>query len=138
MQALLGGQFVRSLLLSYVIILHSVATTKLTIREYVTAQGTSRFRTWLGRLDVAVRARIQARVLRFETGNLGDHRAVGPGVWEARCDFGPGYRICFAKAEATILLLLLGGDKASQQTDIRNAQRYWSDYLEVMTRGTSK
>jgi putative addiction module killer protein len=115
-----------------------VATAKLTIREYVTEQGTSPFRTWLGRLDVVVRARIQARVLRFETGNLGDHRAVGSGVWEARCDFGPGYRIYFAKSQATILLLLLGGDKASQRTDIRNAQKYWSDYLEVMTRGTSK
>ena len=115
-----------------------MATTKLAIREYVTARGASPFRTWLGRLDRPVRARLQARVLRFETGNLGDHRAVGRGVWEARCDFGPGYRVYFAKAEATILLLLLGGDKASQRTDIRNAQKYWSDYLEVMTRGTSK
>jgi len=57
-----------------------VAATTLTLREYVTAQGTSPFRTWLDRLDVTVWARIQARVLRFETGNLGDHRAVGPGV----------------------------------------------------------
>jgi len=52
----------------------------LTIREYVTAQGTSPFRTWLGHLDITVRARIQARIFRFETGNLGDHRAVGSGV----------------------------------------------------------
>ena len=115
-----------------------MATTKLTIREYVTAQGTSPFRTWLSRLDVTVRARIQARVLRFETGNLGDHRAVGRGVWEARCDFGPGYRIYFAKPGTTILLLLLGGDKASQRADIPNAQKHWTDYLEAMDRGTSK
>ena len=115
-----------------------MATTSLTIREYVTAQGTSPFRTWLGHLDITVRARIQARIFRFETGNLGDHRAVGSGVWEARCNFGPGYRIYFAKPGATILLLLLGGDKASQRTDVRNAQKYWSDYLEVIARGTSK
>jgi len=115
-----------------------VATTSLTIREYVTALGTSPFRTWLDYLDITVRARIQARVFRFETGNLGDHRAVGSGVWEARCDFGPGYRIYFAKPGTTILLLLLGGDKASQRTDIRNSQKYWSDYQEVMARGTSK
>jgi putative addiction module killer protein len=87
---------------------------------------------------VTIRARIQARVLRFETGNLGDHRAVGRGVWEARCDFGPGYRIYFAKPGATILLLLLGGDKASQRADIRNAQKHWTDYLEAIDRGTSK
>jgi putative addiction module killer protein len=115
-----------------------VATTKLTIREYVTARGASPFRRWLSRLDMTVRARIQARVLRFETGNLGDHRAVGSGVWEARCDFGPGYRIYFGKPGATILLLLLGGDKASQRADIRNAQKYWIDYLEGINRGTPK
>jgi putative addiction module killer protein len=71
--------------------------------------------------------RIQARVFRFETGNLGDHRAVGHGVWEARCDFGPGYRIYLAKPGDTILLLLLGSDKASQRGDIRRAHQYWAD-----------
>ena len=60
---------------------------KLTIREYLTAEGKNPFRSWLGRLDVTARARIQARVLRFERGNLGDHRSVRRGVWEARCDF---------------------------------------------------
>ena len=115
-----------------------MATTKLTIREYVTARGASPFRTWLGRLDRPVRARLQARVLRFETGNLGDHRAVGRGVWEARCDFGPGYRIYFAQPGATIVLLLLGGDKTAQRDDIRRAQQYWTDYQEATSRGTPK
>lgn len=112
--------------------------TTLTIREYLARGGTSPFRTWLSRLDLAVRARIQARVLRFESGNLGDHRAVGLGVWEARCAFGPGYRIYFAKVEATVVLLLLGGSKSSQRSDIRTAQRYWADYLEEHARGTPK
>ena len=53
---------------------------KLTIREYLSADGRSNFREWLDSLTVPVRARIQARVLRFETGNLGDHRSVGGGV----------------------------------------------------------
>ena len=52
----------------------------LTIREYLTANGKSPFREWLNSLTIAVRARIQARVLRFETGNLGDHKGVGGGV----------------------------------------------------------
>ena len=53
---------------------------KLTIREYVSVDGESYFREWLDSLAVAVRARIQARVLRFETGNLGDHKSIGEGV----------------------------------------------------------
>jgi putative addiction module killer protein len=115
-----------------------MAAAKLTIREYVTVDGRNPFRTWLQQRDLTVRARIQARVLRFEYGNLGDHRAVGLGVWEARCDFGPGHRIYFAKPGSALVLLLLGGDKASQQRDIRTAQRYWSDYLEGVAHGSSK
>ena len=110
----------------------------LTVREYVTVEGANPFRSWLTRLDVTIRARIQARVMRFETGNLGDHRSVGLGVWEARCDFGPGYRIYFGRAGSRVVLLLLGGDKASQRSDIRTAHRYWRDYLEVTTHGASK
>lgn len=77
-------------------------------------------------------------MFRFETGNLGDRRAVGRGVWEARCDFGPGYRMYFAKPGQTIVLLLLGGDKTSQREDVRRAQEYWTDYQEGRHRGTSK
>ena|SRR5215510_16566381 len=63
---------------------------KLAIREYATPQGKNPFREWLKNLDMVVQARIQARVLRFESGNLGDHKSVGGGVWEARLDFRPG------------------------------------------------
>ena len=69
----------------------------LTVREYLTADGKSPFREWLGSLTKAVKARIQLRVQRFELGNLGDHKTVGEGVWEARVMFGPGYRIYFGK-----------------------------------------
>ncbi|HEY1303604.1 MAG TPA: type II toxin-antitoxin system RelE/ParE family toxin [Vicinamibacterales bacterium] len=65
--------------------------------------------------------RIQARVLRFSTGNLGDHKSVGRGVWEARVMFGPGYRIYFGKDGAQLVLLLLGGDKSTQTADVRRA-----------------
>jgi putative addiction module killer protein len=80
-------------------------------------------------------ARVQARVLRFETANLGDHKAVGRGVWEARLAYGPGYRIYFSKVGGAIILLLAGGDKASQRKDIRAAQRCWQEYLEAMHHG---
>jgi putative addiction module killer protein len=111
---------------------------KLRVREYVTAEGKNPFREWLDRLDVSVRARVQARIFRFETGNLGDHKSDGAGVWEARLPFGPGYRVYFGKEHHAAILLLLGGDKASQRKDIRHAQRFWTDYLEVTQHGKGK
>lgn len=92
------------------------------VREYLTAAGKNPYREWLDTLDVALRARVQARVLRFSTGNLGDHKSVGGGVWEARVVFGPGYRIYFAKDGLRLVLLLLGGDKSTQSADIARAQ----------------
>ena len=110
----------------------------LTVREYLTADGRSPFREWLVSLTVSVRARIQARVLRFETGNLGDHKSVGSGVWEARVMFGPGYRIYFGKDGRSIIVLLLGGDKGSQAKDISRAQGSWGEYLEAKRHGKAK
>jgi putative addiction module killer protein len=105
------------------------------VREYLTPDGRNPFREWLDALDVSVRARIQARVLRFEMGNLGDHKSVGGGVWEARLSFGPGYRIYFGKDRQAVILLLLGGDKASQRKDIRQAVRFWDEYLKATQHG---
>lgn len=68
---------------------------------------------WLDGLDLSTKARIQARVLRFETGNLGDHKSVGAGVWEARLMWGPGYRVYFGKDGNFIVVLLTGGEKSS-------------------------
>lgn len=81
-------------------------------------------------LDKATRARVQARILRFETGNLRDHKDVGAGVLEARLDFGPGYRVYFGRRGRELVLLLLGGDKGSQTKDIKRAQEFWSQYLK--------
>ena len=111
---------------------------RLSVREYLTPAGRSPFRDWLTTLDVSVRARIQARVLRFETGNLGDHKAVGGGVWEARLAFGPGYRIYFGRHQRTVVLLLLGGDKRSQRRDICQARQFLSDYLEATRHGKAQ
>lgn len=99
------------------------------VREYLTPNGRSPFRQWLAKLDSSVRARIQARVLRFEMGTLGDHKSVGAGVWEARIDFGAGYRIYFSKERGSTILILLGGDKNSQRRDIREAKRLRRDFL---------
>lgn len=111
---------------------------KLAIREYTTPKGENPFRDWLKSLDLRVQARIQSRVLRFEAGNLGDHKSVGGGVWEARLDFGPGYRLYFGKDGFSMILLLMGGDKASQSKDIRAAQSHWTDYRKETKDGKTK
>jgi len=110
---------------------------KLIIREYVSKNGGDYFRKWLSSLDAPIRARIQARIFRFETGNIGDHQFVGGGVWEARLMFGPGYRIYFGKEDRSIILLLLGGDKSSQAKDIRKAQHLWNEYKEATHYGAA-
>src|SRR3981081_1230023 len=102
----------------------------LTVRQYVTADGKRRFLEWVRSLTKAVGARIQLRVQRFELGNLGDHKNVGEGVWEARVTFGAGYRIYFGKGGEAIIVLLVSGDKGSQAKDLARAQGFWRDYLE--------
>lgn len=84
---------------------------------------TEEFRTWLGALrdDRAV-ARIAVRIRRLEQGNPGDVKSLGAGLLEMRVDYGPGYRVYYVRRGATIIVLLCGGDKRTQQRDIRRAQ----------------
>ena len=99
------------------------------IRHYVTASGTDLFARWLeGLADRPARARIKTRIDRASLGNFGDCEPVGEGVSELRVDWGPGYRMYFARVGKLILLLLCGGDKRTQQKDIENAKTYLRDY----------
>ena len=75
--------------------------------------------------------RIDKRLERLEDGNIGDCQSVGAGVFELRLHFGPGYRIYFGQIENTLVLLLCGGDKASQARDIELAKTYWKEYKEA-------
>ena len=82
------------------------------------------FARWLdGLRDVQARARIQVRIERLALGNAGDCKAVGKGVAELRIDYGPGYRVYFSKRGSELVILLAGGDKRTQATDIRTAIR---------------
>ena len=72
----------------------------------------------------------KAQIHRIESGNLGDHKPVGDGVFELRLHFGAGYRIYFGEVDNTIILLLCGGDKSSQVRDIERAKVYWQEYKE--------
>jgi putative addiction module killer protein len=61
-------------------------------------------------------------------GNLGNNRSLGGGVFELKISYGPGYRVYFAREKDRIILLLLGGDKSSQDKDIITAKGYWNDH----------
>jgi putative addiction module killer protein len=69
------------------------------------------------------RARITSRIDRLSCGNAGDVKAVGEGVSEMRIDTGPGYRVYYKQISAIVIVILCGGDKSSQDKDIRKAKR---------------
>lgn len=91
---------------------------------------TAEFAKWLKHLkDIDTRARINVRLKRIAlTGNLGDTKPVGDGVYELRVDYGPGYRLYYSQRGKEILLLLIGSDKSSQQKDIEKAKKINSEY----------
>jgi len=85
---------------------------------------TEEFDSWLTKLrDRKARARIQARIDRIELGNFGDAAPVGDGVSELRIFYGPGYRVYFTKQSSVVVVLLIGGDKSSQSSDIEKAKK---------------
>jgi putative addiction module killer protein len=84
---------------------------------------TDAFEVWLrGLRDQRGKAKIVARIDRLSLGNPGDVAPVGEGVSELRIHFGPGYRIYFVRSEKTVMVLLCGGDKGSQERDIARAK----------------
>lgn len=83
---------------------------------------TAAFEAWFEALrDRRARARIDVRVFRLAQGNPGQHRVLTGGVVEMKIDFGPGYRVYFTRRGAALVLLLIGGDKSTQQRDIETA-----------------
>lgn len=82
------------------------------------------FTRWLNELrDVRAQARIQLRIDRVALGNLGDIKPIGGGVSELRIAYGPGYRVYVAQRGSVLVILLCGGDKSSQRSDIETAKR---------------
>jgi len=86
---------------------------------------------WLASLeDLKARARIAARLDRLSLGNFGDCKPLREGVSELRIDWGPGYRVYYAMLGRTCVLLLCGGDKRRQASDIKRAIKYLEDFKE--------
>lgn len=85
---------------------------------------------WEDSLDNFTKAIVTNRLERIKVGNFGDAKMIkdGDGIWELRIDYGPGYRIYFGKQGFNIIILLTGGEKKSQNRDIKKAKQYWLEY----------
>jgi len=97
----------------------------------VEVRKTELFAKWFdGLKDRRARARVQARIDRIEMGNFGDVSPVGDGISELRIFYGPGYRVYFSQRKSVVVILLCGGDKSTQQSDIVKAKEI-AKQLEV-------
>lgn len=89
------------------------------------------FRKWRTKLkDERVRGLIASRLDRLAFGNAGDVKPIGHGLSELRIDYGPGYRVYFQRRGNTIIVLLCGGDKRTQDRDIQTAKRLAAEWSE--------
>ena len=104
------------------------------LKIYQRENGDLPFVRWMkGLRDVRGKQAIEARLARVRLGNLGDHRPVGDGVSELRFFIGPGYRVYIGLEGDTVVILLCGGDKGSQDGDIETAKAFWKDYQRSKT-----
>jgi len=100
------------------------------IREYIEA-GRSPFAEWFNALDAVTAARVDRYLRRLEVGNFGAAKPLREGVFELRMDFGPGYRVYYGREGRTIIILLGGGSKRRQDTDIAAAVERWKRYKQT-------
>ena len=99
------------------------------ILRYRREDGREPFTEWLDDLrDKAAQARIRVRLRQVQAGNFGDCEPVGGGVIELRVHIGAGYRVYCGRHGRAIVILLCGGDKDSQATDIKRAIELWSEW----------
>jgi putative addiction module killer protein len=103
------------------------------LKMLVLGTGRCPFEDWYRSIrDTTTRVRIRTRLVRIRNGNFGDCKPVGQGVNELRLDFGPGYRVYYVEVDEVIVVLLVGGDKSSQSSDIKRAQELWVEYKDVL------
>ncbi len=96
---------------------------------YKPHDGKAPFEKWFSSLkDKKTRQIIQTRIDRAVFGNLGDIKGLGDEVFEFRINYGPGFRVYFSIQGQNILLLLAGGDKRTQDGDIKKAKLYLKDW----------
>lgn len=100
------------------------------IREYLDRSGNSPFREWRGSLNPEARRKVTTALYRIGLGNFSNVKGVSGGVFECKINFGPGYRVYFGKDGEQVVILLGGGTKQRQQSDIKLALGRWEDYKQ--------
>ena len=95
---------------------------------------TEDFQSWIENIrDVKTSTRITNALDKMQRGLLGDWKEIGEGVFEMRLDFGPGYRLYYAKYQEIAIVILGGGDKNTQPRDVRNAKQTWKELKYEIT-----
>ena len=101
------------------------------LRNYSTVEGHEPFREWLIQLrDKKTQAVIVQRIERLRSGNPGDFKRINKNLFELRIHYGPGYRVYYTIFRDTVVVLLCGGSKRTQQRDIARAQNYCDDFFK--------
>jgi putative addiction module killer protein len=105
------------------------------ILEYLDRDGKSPYAIWFEGLNAEAAAKVTMAVSRLGQGNFSRVKGVGSGIFEYRIDFGPGYRIYLGKDGDRLVILLGGGSKKRQSSDISNAIARWQDYKKRKKEG---
>ena len=98
------------------------------LRNFLGVDGRDFFDEWFSELDVQAKAKVTTQLVRLGNGNLSSVKGVGEGVFERKINWGPGYRIYFARDGETLIILLAGGTKKRQPTDIEASHARWREY----------
>jgi putative addiction module killer protein len=98
------------------------------ILEYLTDDGASPFRKWFDGLESRAAAKVTTALIRLGMGNISKVKSVGGGVHECKIDYGPGYRVYFGMDGKELVVLVGGGTKKKQSSDIKTAALHWTDY----------
>ncbi len=107
----------------------TICLMKITVEEYLRADGSNPYKTWFDRLDAQAAAKVVTAKLRLELGNTSNVKWFA-GIGEYIIDWGPGYRIYLAKEGETFIILLGGGTKKGQQKDVDQAQALHAEYKD--------
>lgn len=94
----------------------------------IITEKTTEFDKWIGKLkDIRAKSKILFRIQKLETDEyFGDCKPIGEGISEMRINYAKGYRVYFKEKESKIVILIIGGDKSSQQKDIEKAKKIWN------------
>lgn len=111
------------------------SSSAIEVREYLDRSGRDPFREWFEGLNSEAARKVTVALYRVALGNFSNIRSLGSGVFECKIHFGQGYRTYFGKDGERIVIVLGGGTKKTQQSDIGLAIRRWDDYKQRKKQG---